>query len=45
MKRRNQNRQSPFPGRRSYEATKPGFLVHFMLWCISLRMHVCFVVF
>ena len=40
-----QNRPIPFPGRRSLEATKPGFRflgVHFMLQYILLLMHVCF---
>jgi len=39
MKRRNQNRPSPFPGRMSYEATKPGF----SFVCVNLFVVVYFV--
>jgi len=39
MKRRNQNRPSPFRGRTSYEATKPGFSFFvFILRCSSFLL-------
>jgi len=33
MKRQNQNGPSPFPGRMSYEATKPGFSFFVFILC------------